>query len=246
MFSLADYDTLVGQVTPAGVVCLVALYIEEPQPIDRLSSLCRVDERTLRRNVIAKTELHNYTATNGIGIYITTKARQIITALIQAVANLIGLQAPAHAADPANPISHQAPLPLAPAAHIARASDQIILSDQNDQDQKSDQFEESDQSGAAQRAELEELLDAYRVKDPARSKLLDDDWVTPDRFRRAIARAQANPNRRSPSPLGLALHELGKHIDDGDDSRPAAVPAADKRPQARDVAADWLRVINKR
>ncbi len=244
MFTFADYDTLVGQVTPDGVVCLVALYMESPQPIDRLANLCRQDERTLKRNVIAKCELHNYAATNGIGYFITEKAKTVIKALVEAIANLLGLQAHSQST-PANPISPQAPLPLLnQPAHNARASDQIILSDQ-DQNLKSDQ-ERSDQSERTRRAEVETLLNAYRVKEPARSQLLADNWCTADRFKRAITRAQNNPNRRSPSPLGLALHELQKHIDttpEPDVSEPE--DDAEQQRTIDPVSASWLKVIKR-
>jgi hypothetical protein len=90
MFTLSHFDTLVGQVTPEGVTCLIALYIQDAQPYADLARLCRVkDERTFVKRIVPKLELHNYASTNGLVCFITSKARTIIREMLSALAHLV-------------------------------------------------------------------------------------------------------------------------------------------------------------
>lgn len=100
-----------------------------------------------------------------------------------------------------------------------------------------DQIREDQEDESTRHARIEELikvLDEFKVDDNPprryRSRLLDDPFVTADRFRAAIAAALTNPRRTSAIPTGLAIAELlnrktrQKYADVSAETAPAAPP----------------------
>lgn len=78
-----------------------------------------------------------------------------------------------------------------------------------------DQIREDQEEPSTRHARIEELskvLDEFQVNDNPprryRSRLMDDPFITADRFRAAIQAALANPRRTSAVPTGLAISEL--------------------------------------
>jgi hypothetical protein len=222
LFTVPDLDTLTGQVTPHGVLCLMALYLESPLPEERLADICRLSIRTLRERVLPKLELHNYTATNGIGCYITDKAKAIIAHLLATIATVLRIQSPA-AADSDTLIATQAELftgevmeLCARGAHIPH-SDQIRSLDHqkdHDYDQGSELIDTLHAADARDGADVLDACEHYGIKDYAtegknyRAQLMRDPWITGRRIDAAWELAKERTTRNSPA--GLAIHMLLK------------------------------------
>jgi hypothetical protein len=222
LFTVPDLDTLTGQVTPHGVLCLMALYLESPLPEERLADICRMSIRTLRDRVIPKLELHNYTATNGIGCYITDKAKAIITHLLSTIATVLRIQSPAKA-DSDTLTAIQAELVTvesgvgARGAHIPH-SDQIIrsnhLKNNPDHDLGSELIDTRNAADARDTADVLDACEHYGIKDYSaegkdyRAQLLRDPWITGRRIDAAWELAKERTDRHSPA--GLAIHMLLK------------------------------------
>lgn len=229
MFTIPNYDTLIGQVTPHGVIVLLALYIESPLSEERLARLCRTNVRTLRANVLSRTELHNYTASTGLMCYGTDKSNAVIGQLIEAFATELRIQSPANAdSDTRQPTqahlvepAEALPAPEAPAVCAPRAPAHSDHDQISDHDHVSDhdhdlELNEAQSAQHAQRdrdAVLDALLDHYGIRDLGpgreyRSSALLDSWLTPERLVAAMQLARERTDRSS--PLGLAIHMLFK------------------------------------
>lgn len=215
MFTIANIATLRGQVTADGVICLMALYIEDTMSEDALASLCERSLKHMRTVVFPKLHLHHYAETVSVFIKITSKARDILAQIGSAFATSIGLQAAAHSADAATPIDAQAPLPgllgLPPVTPVENFSTPLSLSD-HDQiiDQKSD-LDQTERNTAQTPRDIQAiaaLLDRHHVYEPKRSKLLADHWVTVQRIEAALYRSEHNSKRKSANPVPLAISEL--------------------------------------
>lgn len=210
MFTIANIATLRGQVTADGVICLMALYIEDTMSEDALASLCERSLKHMRTVVFPKLHLHHYAETVSVFIKITSKAREIITQIGSAFATSLGLQAAAHSADAATPIDAQAPLPLS-IAPVENFSTPLSLSDHDliiDQKSDLDQIERNTAQTPRDIQAIAALLDRHNVYEPKRSKLLADRWVTVQRIEAALYRSQHNSKRKSANPVPLAISEL--------------------------------------
>jgi hypothetical protein len=232
MFTLADLDTLAGQVTPHGVICLIALYVEDRQPEERLASICRMSIRTLREKVLSRLELHNYAATSGIFILITSKARDIIGRLLSAISTALRIQPPA-SADSGSLSATQDELPQTQTGSYDDAfvrapraqphSDQITIIDQSskefdhDHDSEMNDVEHAETAPDAAEKRLLDIRDAikyYGIRDLGPEKdyaaqLLRDPWITGRRIDAAMELAEARSNKPH-GRIGLALHMLLK------------------------------------
>lgn len=210
MFTIANIATLRGQVTADGVICLMALYIEDTMSEDALASLCERSLKHMRTVVFPKLHLHHYAETVSVFIKITSKARDILAQIGSAFATSFGLQAAAHSADAATPIDAQAPLPglIAP---VENFSTPLSLSDHDliiDQKSDLDQTERNTAQTPRDIQAIAALLDRHHVYEPKRSKLLADHWVTVPRIEAALYRSQHNSKRKSANPVPLAISEL--------------------------------------
>lgn len=210
MFTIANIATLRGQVTADGVICLMALYIEDTMSEYALASLCERSLKHMRTVVFPKLHLHHYAETVSVFIKITSKAREIVAQIGSAFATSLGLQAAAHSADAATPIDAQAPLPLS-IAPVENFSTPLSLSD-HDQittlKSDLDQIERNTAQTPRDISAIAALLDRHHVYEPKRSKLLADRWVTVQRIEAALYRSQHNTKRKSANPVPLAISEL--------------------------------------
>lgn len=221
MFSLSHLQTLRAQVTSDGVICLMALYIEDEQSESRLANICGRSVKHMRTVVFPLLHLHAYAETVSVFLKITSKAREIIAKIGSTFATLLGIQAPASAVS-ATPDTAQAELPnLVSAAETggkvfhALSFIQYQNSDQSlDQDQESRVSERNVDEAQRDLQAIVAWLDQHHVVDPVngkrkyRSLILADPWCTLERLDAAVERARRNPNRTSDNCLGLALHEL--------------------------------------
>lgn len=210
MFTIANIATLRGQVTADGVICLMALYIEDTMSEDALASLCERSLKHMRTVVFPKLHLHHYAETVSVFIKITSKARDILTQIGSAFATSFGLQAAAHSADAATPIDAQAPL-IGLIAPVENFSTPLSLSDHDliiDQKSDLDQIERNTAQTPRDIQAIAALLDRHNVYEPKRSKLLADRWVTVQRIEAALYRSQHNTKRKSANPVPLAISEL--------------------------------------
>ena len=227
VFNLSHLQTLRAQVTSDGVICLMALYIEDAQSESRLANICGRSVKHMRTVVFPLLHLHAYAETVSVFLKITSKARDIIAKIGSTFATLLGIQAPALSAASATPIDAQATLPEStsddakPGGKVFHA---LSFIQDHDLDQSIDQNQESRMSernaaenSTAPARDLQAIaawLDAHHVVDPVNGKrkyrtlILSDGWCTIDRLDAAVERARRNPNRTSDQYIGLALHEL--------------------------------------
>ena len=222
MFSLSHLQTLRAQVTSDGVICLMALYIEDEQSEARLANICGRSVKHMRTVVFPLLHLHAYAETVSVFLKITSKAREIISKIGSTFATLFGIQATALSAVSATPDTAQAELPNL--VSEAETGGKVFHALSFIQDQNSDQSLDQDQESRVSERNADEAprdlqaivawLDQHHVVDPIngkrkyRSLILANPWCTLDRLNAALERARLNPNRLSDNYVGLALHEL--------------------------------------
>lgn len=203
MFTIANLQTLTGQVKPEGVIVLFSLYLKDEQGEDELALLCNRSIRFMRENIYPLTHLHYYTESTGVFLKITSKAVEIIRHLLASIATSIGLQAPATSADTATPIGTQATLPALD--DVVRAAP-VIPSYIHDHDQKhvliqNHDHEMNDTARAAQRAEL----DRRNIKGQNRASIEADPWCTASVIEAAFKVARQNSDKADCTGLAIWL-----------------------------------------
>lgn len=204
MFTVADLQTLVGQVEVEGVICMISLSLKDEQTESDLARLCKRSVRYMRDNIFPLTELHNYTSTTGLFIKIIDRGRRIVQQLMTFFATSLGLQAPAASADTATPIGTQATMPLLDQVVRAARTD---LSYIHDHDQQHDQIHDHEMNETARAAQRTEL-DRRHIKGQNRAAIESDPWCTAEVI--AAAFQVARTNSEKPDPTGLAIWLLLK------------------------------------
>jgi hypothetical protein len=219
---LLDYETLIGQIEPTGFTCLVALAIKSPQPVDDLSSMLHLGERKVKE-ILERCFRFGYIGPvaplDFSKWHITTKGRALLHAFFQIFlgdgSNPRQLILPG-----SNPATDGGSNPTGlNLGYVARGAQPPLIHSDQIIDQSFDQnhdFEMNEKPPAARDLQaVAAELDRHGIKDlpgkPNRSTLLADSWVTPERIAAAIQRAERNPLRKSPNPIGLAVAELKSH-----------------------------------
>lgn len=221
---LIEFESMAALIEAPGVVAVCALAIKSPLTIYELA---RVIKRSVRnaKEILLRVSYYGYVGEGGpldqTVWHITDKARDIIAAVFAHLLPrgsdprqlpLPGSDPVSAGSDPAS-VATSAPSVCAPRAQPIIHSDQII--DQNSEFSESEIEMNETPDAPRDRPAVSAALDRQHIRDlpgkPNRTALLADAWVTPARIDAAIARAQANPYRKSPSPIGLAVAELMKH-----------------------------------